>query len=198
MIYKNTVVFDFETTGLDPHKDRIIEVAAIKIVNGKIQSTFSQLLNPEIDVPEFITNLTGIRNEDVQGAPTMKEVIPWLMTMFERSLLVAHNALFDLSFLEANTQRHLGISLQNQFIDTRTICIDQFPYQSHKLEVMCKQLDIPLTGAHRALNDVMATWELLKKLGDRTDLEPFINRLYFFKKYGRPDWAPEYSNVVGI
>lgn len=98
MIYKNTTIFDFETTGLDPHRDRIIEVALIRIREGKTIGNLSYLINPKMDIPKKISDLTGITNNEVIYCPTIEQIFPWLMSIIGDSLLVAHNALFDLSF----------------------------------------------------------------------------------------------------
>lgn len=198
MIYENTTVFDFETTGLNSSQDRIIEVALLRIKKGKVIGCMSYLINPEIEIPKKITEITGIHNSDVIGCPTINQLLPWILSIMGDSLLVAHNALFDLSFLEANNQRIRGKSISNNFIDTRAICIDVFPYESHRLELMCNKMDIELNGAHRALNDVNATWELLKKLNSKASLEDYVNKLYYFKKYGPPAWVPTYANSYGL
>jgi DNA polymerase-3 subunit epsilon len=204
MLFKNTTIFDFETTGLKPQQDTIIEIAAIRIRNEKQVGTFSLLIDPEREVPEFITNLTGITNEDVKGQPTLAQALPFFLEFIGDSLLVAHNAAFDLAFLlakrdEIASQTRFLPYVINDFIDTRTICIEHFPYQSHKLEVMCQQLGIKLDGAHRALNDVRATGNLLHKLNKEFgDAMSFKNKLYYFNKYGPPEGVPAHAELVGI
>lgn len=199
-IFENTTIFDFETTGLSPVNDQIIEVAAIRMRNGKCVGEFSIIINPQVDVPEFITNLTGITNEDVRNQPTLGEVLPFFLDFIGDSLLVAHNAAFDLAFLQAKkNQFGIGSEVHNSFLDTRTICIARFPYQSHKLEVMCKQLEIPLEGAHRALNDVRATGNLLYKLDkDFGGAMDFLNKLYYFKKYAAPEGTPTHAKLIAV
>lgn len=199
MHFDNLTIFDFETTGLDPVKDTIIEIAAIKVRNGNRVGTLSIVVDPEREVPEFITNLTGITNEDVKGQPILKDVLPFFLNFIGDSVLVAHNAAFDLSFLEAKS-RELELPLPtNEFIDTRTICIDKFPYKSHKLTDMCEQLGINLTGAHRALNDVTATGNLLYKLNkEYGDVSEYKNVLFYFRKYGYPEGVPERAKLVAI
>ncbi|MGC5324247.1 3'-5' exonuclease [Brevibacillus sp. SYSU BS000544] len=198
MIFKNTTVLDVETTGLNPSSDAIIEVALIRIREGKIIGKLSYLINPEILIPENITELTGISNNDVKFCPTIKQIFPWIMSILGDSLLVAHNALFDLNFFEVTNQSLRGKSIKNNFIDTRAICIDMFPYESHKLDIMCKKFGIPVNGAHQAFNDVSVTWELLQKLNEKTDIEKYVNKLYYFKKYGKPNWNPEYAEIIGL
>lgn len=199
MPFQNTTIFDFETTGLSPTEDTIIEIAAIRIRNGKQVGTFSLLIDPEREVPEFITNLTGITNEDVKGQPTLAQALPFFLKFIGNSLVVAHNAAFDLSFLLAKCALYDLPVPENEFIDTRAICIDKFPYQSHKLEVMCQQLGIKLDGAHRALNDVRATGNLLHKLNKEFgDAMNFKNKLYYFTKYGPPKGVPAHAELVAV
>lgn len=198
MIYENTTIFDFETTGLDSKKDKIIEVAFVRIRKGEIIGSMNYLINPEINISNQIIELTGITNESVKKCPTIDQIFPWILSIIGDSLLVAHNALFDLSFLENNNQILRGKTITNDFIDTRAICIDCFPYESHRLELMCKKFDIKLEGSHRALNDVNATWKLLKNLNKKVEMTDYINRLYYFKKYGKPEWAPTYSKTIGL
>lgn len=199
MLFENLTIFDFETTGLHPVKDTIIKIAAIRIKNGNRIGTFSIIIDPEREVPEFITNLTGITNEDVKGQPVLKDVLPFFLQFIGDSVLVAHNAAFDLSFLEAKCREFNQDIPKNDFIDTRTICIDKYPYQSHKLTDMCERLGISINGSHRALNDVTSTGNLLYKLNKEfRDLSEFINVLYYFNKYGEPDGVPVHAKLVGI
>ncbi|WP_088830017.1 3'-5' exonuclease [Paenibacillus tyrfis] len=198
MIYENTTIFDFETTGLDPSYDKIIELALIRIRNGKVVGTLNYLINPETVIPHNITDITGITNDDVCNCPTIKQLLPWMMAIIGDSLLVAHNALFDLTFLDVANQKYRGKSVNNSFIDTRAICIDRFPYESHRLELMCNKYQIRLDGAHRALNDVSATWELLQKLDQEKTVEDYLNKIYYFKKHGVPNWMPEHARIVGL
>lgn len=198
MIFHNTTVLDVETTGLDANMDAILEIALLRIREGKIIGNLSYLINPERKIPENISKLTGISNDDVKFCPTIKQIFPWIMSILGDSLIVAHNAVFDLNFLEVANQSLRGKSIYNNFIDTRAICIDTFPYQSHKLEVMCNQFGIVVNGTHRAFNDVNATWELLQRLNEKTKAEQYLNKLYYFKKHGKPSWQPQYAEVIGL
>src|SRR5690554_1805044 len=119
MIYENTTVFDLETTGLDPQTSKVIEIAALRIRKGKVIGSLSYLINPEVNIPAKITEITGITNEDVKFSPTIKQIFPWLMSIFGDSLLVAHNLLFDISFIEVLNQQLRGKAVQHSFIDTR-------------------------------------------------------------------------------
>lgn len=93
------VAFDFETTGLDPESDRITEVAAIRFVNGERDDAYETLVNPQIPIPREITNITGISDEMVAGAPTENEVSGKVIDFIADSPIVAHNISFDIQFL---------------------------------------------------------------------------------------------------
>lgn len=193
----NIVVFDFETSGLSPENDRVIELAAIKIVGGKVVGEFSTIINPKLEngVPEKITEITGITNAMVEQG--MDELIAFklLNHMIGDSILVAHNAPFDLQFLHHTLKRLAGRSFDNAVIDTLTISRDRHFYP-HKLENMCEHYGIRLDGAHRALNDVHGCWELLKALDAEDAVSPWLNKLGFLKKYPAPAWSPSYAQLI--
>jgi len=200
MTFENITVFDFETTGLDPVNDRIIEIAAIRIVNGKLAESFSTFVHPEIKIPAKITEITGIVDADVAGQPKIEEVLPPFMQFLGNSIIVAHNAAFDLSFLVNKLSRFTPPqTVDNDFIDTRGLCIKHFPYQAHKLDVMCQKMGVVLEGAHRALNDVTATANLLLGLEAKFGgTENFINKIYYYRKYPMPKGLPKQSVMIGV
>lgn len=198
-IFDNMTLFDFETTGFSGEQDRVIEFAAIRIRNGRVVNTIAHVINPEVPLPEKITELTGITEQDLEGAPTMAQFLPWLMAFMGDGILVAHNAAFDLWFLEENNQCYRNKSVKNSFIDTLALCIDHFPFQKNQLEVVCERLGVPMVGAHRALNDVMGMWGVLQKLAELNGeawIEERMNRLYYFKKYGPKEWYPAHAQVI--
>lgn len=193
----DVTVFDFETSGLNAKEDRVIEMAAIRVINGEIVTEFETLVRLEDrELPPKITELTGIRPEMLAGG--MDEMIAFkiLRNIMGDSLLVAHNAAFDLQFLHWAMQRIGGKTFRNPFIDTLTISRERHVYP-HKLSDMCERYGIELQGAHRALNDVRATWELLMALHLEDSVEPYINRLGYLNKFGPPPWSPEHAILFG-
>lgn len=187
-------VFDFETTGLDHQNDRVIEMAAIRVVNGNIVTGFHTLVNPGRILEPKITELTGITDEMVAGGMSENTAFRILRNIMGGSLLVAHNAAFDLQFLHWALQRLAGKTFFNPFLDTLTISRERTEYP-HKLTDMCWKYGIELEGAHRALADVEGCWELLKAFQDQESVAPFVNQLGYLSKYGPPEWVPDYASL---
>lgn len=157
------IALDLETTGLNPKLDKIIEVGAVKVVNGEIIDVFSSYVNPGRKLDERIRSLTGISEEDLFNAPTSKEVIPQLIGFCEDLPLVGHRILFDYSFVKHEAV-NLGLEFNKTGIDTLKIsraCFPELP--SKRLCDMCTHYGIELK-AHRALNDATAASDLLQKL----------------------------------
>lgn len=188
-------VFDFETTGLDPENDRVIEMAAIRVVDGEVVSEFSALV-ANGPVSAKITEITGITNDLLEYAMDEATAFRILNRMMIDSVLIAHNAPFDLAFLHHSLMRIAGRSFDNEFYDTLSICRDRH-YYPHKLTDMCDRYGITLNGAHRALNDVHGCWELFKKLDEESPIYEWQNKLGYLKKYGPNKWYPAIANVIG-
>ncbi len=159
------VVFDIETTGLSKDNDRITEIGAVKIKDGKITDKFSTFVNPEIHIPEEITDLTGIDDEMVKYAPKIEEVLPEFMEFFGDSVLVAHNAPFDTGFIRAKAEKAgLGV-IRNTVVDTLELAKCLYPeLKKYKLNLVCDHLGVELKGHHRAVNDAAATAEVFVKM----------------------------------
>ncbi len=157
------ISIDLETTGLNPKQDKIIEIGAIKVVEGKIVDTFSALVNPGRKLEERIIELTGINQEQVDEASEIELVLPKLIEFLGDLPLLGHRILFDYSFLKkaAVNQR---LSFEKQGIDTLRIARVFLPQLEHRtLEYLCKYYQIPHT-AHRAIGDAEATSRLYQLL----------------------------------
>lgn len=157
------VAIDLETTGLSPKLDKIIEVGAIKVIDGKIIDTYSTYVNPGRVIDERITELTGITKDDVCDAPVINEIIKDIVEFTEDLPLLGHRILFDYSFIK-QASINAGISFEKEGIDTLKIsrvCHMELP--SKKLSDMCAYYGIELV-AHRALNDAIAASDLYTKL----------------------------------
>ncbi|MDY0234467.1 MAG: PolC-type DNA polymerase III [Gudongella sp.] len=158
------VVFDIETTGLSPKNNRITEIGAIKIINGEIAESYSQLINPGVQIPELIVKLTGITDEMVAEKPSISEVLPSFKEFIGTSVLVAHNAAFDMGFIRENVKA-LDIIIDNPVLDTLELSRAVFPtLKSHKLNLIAKHLKVDLLNHHRAVDDALATATILLKI----------------------------------
>jgi len=174
------VVVDLETTGLDPEKDKIIEIGAIKYVDGKETESIEELINPGKPIPEFITRLTGITDEDVRGKPTIDELFPRLEKFIGDAAFVGQQVNFDASFLEYHYRRmHNDFQfwedtvrrfkyLSNLRIDTLFIARIFLPFLAKfKLAELAKHFGYDLENAHRAVEDARATGHIFLELIDR-------------------------------
>ncbi len=168
------VVFDIETTGLSITYDTLIEIAGVKVRNGAILSKFSEFIDPKREVSAFTENLTGITNQMVKGKRTIKEVLKDFHEFTKDTILVAHNADFDLGFLYFN-YRNLGISNQiNPSIDTLTLAKVLLPTKKQfSLNRLAKEFKVPLDNHHRAINDAEATTEVFLHLLRRVKKQGF-------------------------
>ena len=138
------VIFDIETTGLSAINDSITEIGAIKVKDGEVIDTFSHLVNPERPIPEFITKLTGITDEMVEDKPTIEKIIPLFHDFIMGSILIAHNASFDVGFIRENLKR-ANLKFSNPVLDTLELSRAVFPdLKNHKLNTLSKYLDIKL------------------------------------------------------
>lgn len=160
------VVFDVETTGFNCKRDRIIEISAVKVVNGQKGEIFHSFLNPNCDIPEVIQNLTGISNEDVATAPSFGEIYKDFQSFVGERTLVAHNASFDMRFLRAESDR-IGMPCEYASLDTVAMCRLLVPEMGrHSLDHACRYFHIEPANYHNALNDSTATADLLLCLFD--------------------------------
>lgn len=185
------VVFDIETTGLYAERDRITEIGAVRILEGKIQDSFSTFVDPGIPISEFITRLTGINDGMVAGAPSQEQAFDSFMEFVGDLPVVAHNASFDTGFMK-HIARAGGKSFNNIIIDTLQLSRNLFPkLAKHKLDVVAKHLGVKLENHHRAVDDAAATaeifvkcLELLKEKDVRTidDIDGAFSERFDYKK----------------
>ncbi|MCD9022927.1 3'-5' exonuclease [Cohnella sp. NL03-T5] len=193
----NITVLDFETSGLDPARDRVIEMAAIRCYGGEIVSQFSTLIRFKGALPPKITEITGITSEDLVNGMDEETAFRILNRLIGDSTIVAHNAMFDLSFLHHTLLRLANRSFNNSFLDTLTISRNRHTYP-HNLKEMCDRYGIVLEGAHRSINDVYACWKLLEKMNEEKSVESDLNVLGYMKKYGMPKWYPTHASMVPV
>ncbi|HHV10242.1 MAG TPA: PolC-type DNA polymerase III [Clostridiales bacterium] len=158
------VVFDIETTGFSQNKDRIIEIGAVKVINGQVADKYSTFINPEVPIPYEIEQLTHINDDMVIGAPKIEEILPQFLEFCGGCSLVAHNASFDVGFIQKNAE-HLGIETCFTVIDTVGLARILLPDLSrYKLNTVAKALGVSLENHHRAVDDAGATSEIFIKM----------------------------------
>lgn len=176
------VVIDTETTGLDPSKDELIEVAALKICNGEISGSFQSLLRPSQEVSGFVTQLTGITNEMLTGAPCAEEIWNDFLEFVGDDIIIGHNIRFDINFIYDYSVKYQGIPFGNDFVDTLYISrqyIHDVP--NHQLSTLADYFHFSAVNAHRALancevaNQIyLALKNISSEISDvRQDSEPF-------------------------
>ncbi len=160
-------VFDTETTGLEPSKgDEIIQIGAARIVNNRLlrQETFNQIVDPEIPLKPESIPIHGITEDMVRGQPNIDAVLPAFHEFCEDTVLIAHNAAFDMRFLQLKEER-TGIRFTQPVLDTLLLSAVVHPNQeSHKLDVILERLGITIGTRHNALEDALATGEVFLKL----------------------------------
>ena len=175
-LHDEIVVVDFETTGLNPRKNRIMEIGAVRIRNGQVVEEYSRFVNPQEPIPEEVVKLTGITDAMVADAGTADTEIPKLLEFIGDAAFAAHNAKFDSAFLREECAR-LGIELHMPVLDTLEFSRRMYPsLKSHRLGAVCKSLGISLKNAHRAVHDARATAQMLNRMIDST-LEKGVTRL---------------------
>ena len=157
------VVFDLETTGFSAAKNKIIEIGAVKVVNGSITERFSTFVNPKVPIPYEIEQLTHITDDMVLDAPMIHEILPQFMEFCQNSVMVAHNADFDMSFIRHNCDL-LGLECEKTVLDTVALARVLLPSLNRfKLNTIAKALNISLENHHRAVDDAACTAEIFIK-----------------------------------
>ena len=181
------VVFDLETTGFSSKNDKIIEIGAVKIQNGVIIDNFSEFVNPRRPIPYNITELTGINDDMVRDAQAIEEILPRFIEFIGDSVVVAHNAGFDCSFISKNCN-DLGLAFTPTVVDTVPLCRFLYPeLKSVKLNLVAKYLGVKLESHHRAVDNAKATADILvecfKKIKEELEVETLedLNKIFLEK-----------------
>lgn len=204
--YEHLIVFDFETTGLSPINDRIIEIGALLIErdgkNFKIKKEFNCLIKQDKPLPEKIVEITNITDEllNKEGISESEAFHHFLNIYKKEALLVAYNLSFDYAFLVELFRRHFNdkeIFLYNDLLDVMAIYKDRHPYP-HKLDNVVETYNITIPNTHRALDDVKATlMGLIKMKEERDTIIKYINVIGYNPRYGPPRYqAPHVSYVA--
>ncbi len=155
------IVLDFESTGLNTNTCRIIEIGAVRLVDGEVQDSLSLLVNPECPLPSKITDITGITEAMLADKENAASALPKLMAFIGDAPIAAHNSSFDAALLQSELKR-LGQSFDAPVLDTLTLARKLYPdMKTHKLGQLCKKLGVSLKNAHRAVHDATATAQCL-------------------------------------
>jgi len=159
-------VLDLETTGFSATTEKITEVGIMKYKNGEVIDEFSCFVNPEKHIPARVTEVTNITDEMVKDSETIDKVFPKILEFLGDSVIVAHNAGFDVGFLKQNA-KNLGYEFNYTYLDTLSLAKDLFPeYKKYKLGKIAENLGIKVEVAHRALDDVDTTVKVFKIMLD--------------------------------
>ena len=191
------VVVDIEATGAKMPPNRIIELGAYRIRGRKIVDSFLTLVNPEISIPRFVMALTGITNEMVKPAPLFAEVAPKWLEFVQDAVLIAHNALFDTSFLNHEIARvYPGNRMMNPHLCTVLLSRRTVPgLVNYRLDTVADHFSIPIFERHRAGSDALATAEVFIRILDRLDGHGVTDlaaaRSFQFPPVKQPKSAPE-------
>lgn len=165
MFEDSFVIVDLETTGLSPQKGEIIEIGAIKVINNEVVDTMDIFVKPSRPLTWFTTNLTGITNEMVDEGLSIKQALKVFNEFVGGMRLMAHNAKFDMSFLDTYMKKELGKEIRNDAMDTlvlsRSIVKD---VPNYKLGTLAARFDIDYSGAHRSLRDCEITLDVYNNI----------------------------------
>ena len=168
-------VLDLETTGLSFRTEKITEIGIMKVKNHEVIDELSTFVNPEKPIPQRVVEVTNITDEMVKDAPTIEEILPKVLEFVGDSILVAHNADFDIGFLKHNCSE-LGLKLDNTYIDTLRLAKALFPeYKKYKLGIIAENLGIKVEVAHRALDDVDTTVKVFNVMLDKLKAKEIAN-----------------------
>ena len=167
------VIFDFETTGLNPYGgDRIIEISAVRVINHEVADEYSTLVNPEMPISPEATMVNGITDDMVENAPGMKEALSGFVDFIGDDILVGHNIKsFDMNFLKTECMRQFkGKVPTNDYVDTLLLARRCMPELAHKnLTVLAEHFGLSSEGAHRALADCLMNQKVYELLKDETE-----------------------------
>ena len=159
-------VFDTETTGLNPDSDEIISMSAVRILNNRLlrQEIFDQLVDPRRRIKATTTEITGISQDMLAGQPTIEQVLPSFHRFTEGTVLIAHNAAFDMKMLQLK-ETQTGVRFANPVLDTLLLsAVTHANSKDHSLEAIAQRLGVNIFGRHTSLGDAMVTGEIFLKL----------------------------------
>jgi len=162
------VALDIETTGLEPERDEIIEIGMVRVNQGEPGQRYHQLFHPSVPIPRFITQITGIRQEDCENQPALEDKLEEIADFLGTDWIVAHNAAFDVAFIRKAWERAQSGSLDiswERILDTLELSRILLPWlPNHRLNTVVKHLSVPQESQHRALADAETTAQIFEEL----------------------------------
>lgn len=165
---KDYVIFDLETTGVSCNSDRVVEISALKVVNGCITEEFSTLVNPQCSIPYHASQINGITDDMVKDAPVFEDALKEFFEFVGDMVLVGHNIhSFDMRFIYRDSEKYFGSIPGNDYVDTLKIARICLPgLRHHTLADLADHYGISTKGAHRALNDCRMNQAVYEKMGE--------------------------------
>lgn len=162
MLDQTFTIVDVETTGGSPFFNRVIELGVLRVERGEVVREFKQLLDPGMELPEYITNITGLTDADLAGQPTFEDVADEVLNLFDGATLVAHNAQFDYSFLKEEFRR-LGYAFYMDRLCTVRLSRALYPeHTHHNLTALIERFKFECEHRHRAFDDAKVLWDFLQ------------------------------------
>lgn len=159
---KNFTIVDVETTGGSPFFNRVIEIGLLRVERGEVVEEYQTLLNPEMEIPEFITKMTGITQEQANAAPLFSDLADDILSKFEDAIFVAHNSQFDYSFLKEEFRRlDYSFSLP-QLCTVRLSRALYKDFKHHNLSALIERYNFECENRHRAFDDAKVLWDFLQ------------------------------------
>lgn len=170
MLYEqNFTIVDVETTGGSPFFNRVIEIGLLRIEKGEVVEEFQTLLNPDMLIPEFITKMTGIADEDVAFAPRFADIADEILSKFENAIFIAHNSQFDYGFLKEEFRR-IGYSFNLPQLCTVRLSRTLYKeYKYHNLTAIIERYNFECENRHRAFDDAKVLWNFLQHAHQNID-----------------------------
>ncbi len=173
----NFTIVDVETTGGSPFFSRIIEIGLLRVERGEVVEEFQTLVNPGVEIPEFITRMTGISDRHVKNKPTFVDIARDLLSKFEDSIFVAHNVAFDYGFLKEEFRR-AGLSFnQNRLCTVRLSRALYKEHKHHNLSAIIERYNFECENRHRAFDDAKVLWDFLQLSSRQNEPEVFTKAM---------------------
>jgi DNA polymerase III subunit epsilon len=182
-MYKRPLVFfDVETTGLNPQSDRIIEVGIVRVKNDKVTNEYSSLVNPEIPIESIIHKLTGITDLELSSAPKFSDIYTEIQKILDETIIVAHNAIFDISFLANEFGRLKIYENMNYICSLQTSRKLYSNFAKHNLSAIVDRLHLDSGSRHRALSDARVLHQFFKIIKEERKKERFEHIIEYLIK----------------